>query len=83
MNKCLKCGGIGSVPKHKHCEHDTHEAYIRGCHEQKVCHDCLGTGSTGHELIKACLLEIRLESSDNKARFLAGKALDEMGIVHG
>jgi len=40
---------------------------------------CLGTGSTGVKLIKAALLEIKLESSDFKARRLAEKALNEWG----
>lgn len=77
--KCPKCEGKGWYHKHRNCNHDSMEAYIRGCNDQRVCMKCLGTGSTGVKLIKAALLEIKLESSDFKARRLAEKALNEWG----
>lgn len=75
--KCPKCNGRGLNPKHKNCYHGAEEAYIKGCNEERVCRVCLGTGSMGATLIKAILLEIKLESSDFKSRKLAEKALNE------
>jgi len=76
--KCPKCDGRGWNPKHKNCDHNTQDAYVRGCHDEKVCGACLGTGSKGALLIKAALLEIKLESKDLNSRRLAEKALMEM-----
>lgn len=76
--KCPKCEGRGWNPKHKHCYHNSEESYILGCDDERVCHLCLGTGSKGAPLIKAVLLEIKLESNDFKSRQLAEKALNEM-----
>lgn len=77
---CLKCNGRGWNPKHKNCYHNVHDAYIRGCNGQRVCGACLSTGSTGSTLIKAVLLEIKLESNDFKSRRLAEKALQELEV---
>ena len=74
---CPKCDGSGLLYKHKNCYHGAEEAYIRGCHDQRVCKYCLGTGSKGAPLIKAALLEIKLESKDLNSRRLAEKALQE------
>ena len=75
--KCPKCEGKGWNPRHKNCWHTQEEGYIKGCHDPFVCHDCLGTGSKGAVLIKAVLLEIKLESKDFNSRKLAEKALNE------
>ena len=75
--KCQKCDGRGWYPKHRNCYHGAEESYIRGCHEPRICMDCLGTGSNGAKLIKAALLEIKLESTDLKSRKLAERALRE------
>ncbi len=74
---CPKCDGRGWNHKHKNCYHVSEEAYIRGCNDQRVCGACLGAGSTGAILIKAILLEIKLESKDFKSQRLAEKALQE------
>ena len=74
---CPKCDGRGWNPKHKNCYHSAHDAYVRGCNDQRVCGTCLGTGSKGAPLIKAALLEIKLESNDFNSRRLAEKALQE------
>ncbi len=74
---CPKCNGRGANHKHKNCYHTAHDAYIRGCNDLRVCQPCLGTGSTGAVLIRASLLEIKLESKDFKSRELADKALKE------
>ena len=79
--KCPKCEGRGSLYKHKNCTHGQEEAYIRGCHDQRVCMSCLATGSTGAPLIKAALLEIKLESIDFKSRKLAEQALQEFKLT--
>jgi hypothetical protein len=79
---CPKCEGSGYLFKHKNCYHTAEESYILGCNDRHVCHYCLGTGSTGAKLIKAVLLEIKLESSDMKSRKLAEKALNEMGVKY-
>ena len=78
---CPKCEGRGVLYKHKNCYHNSEEAYIRGCNDERVCMACLSTGKTGAPLIKAALLEIKLESRDLKSRSLAEKALKEMDEV--
>ncbi len=75
--KCPKCEGRGWNPKHKNCYHNSMEAYIRGCYDERVCHTCLGTGLTGAPLIKAALIEIKLESKDYRSQRLAEQALKE------
>ena len=79
--KCKKCEGRGWNPKHKNCWHGAEETYIRGCNDPRICHACLGTGSTGAVLIKAALLEIKLESTDYKSQKLAEQALREFDEV--
>jgi len=75
--KCPQCEGSGLLYKHKNCHHSQEESFIRGCYDQSVCKSCLGTGSTGAPLIKAALLEIKLESTDCNSSRLAEKALQE------
>ena len=74
---CPKCNGKGWNYKHRNCDCNHQDAYVKGCHDEVVCYYCLGTGSTGASIIKAALLEIKLESTDTKARRLAEKALKE------
>lgn len=77
MERCPFCEGRGWKPKHKNCYHSQYEGYILGCHEERMCHKCLATGSTGAMLIRAALLEIKLESKDLNSRKLAEQALNE------
>ena len=77
---CPKCEGRGYLNKHKNCYHSSYDAYIKGCYDQRVCMTCLGTGSSGAPLIKAVLLEIKLESKDFNSRKLAEQGLKEMEI---
>ncbi len=80
--RCLDCSGSGFVPKHKNCHHASgYEQWINGCNEEKSCRRCNGTGTTGAELVRAILLEIKLESRDAHAIRLAEKALAEYEII--
>ncbi len=74
---CPKCNGRGWNPKHKNCYHDAQDSYVKGCHDQRACGACLATGLKGAPLIKAALVEIKLESHDFKSQRLAEKALQE------
>ena len=78
--RCTTCDGRGWNPKHKNCYHTAQDAYVRGCNDERVCHLCLGTGSKGAPLIKAVLLEIKLESKDCHSSALAAKALAEFTV---
>ncbi len=76
--KCEDCNGSGYIPKHKNCYHAPgYEQWINGCNEEKRCSRCKGTGTTGAELVRAMLLEIKLESTDSCSVKLAERALLE------
>jgi hypothetical protein len=81
MPKCTKCNGSGYVPKHKNCSHTTYEAYIEGCNDTIQCRKCHGFGVLGAEFVRGVLLEISINSSDNKARKWATQALDEWNEI--
>ena len=75
--KCNICNGKGFRPKHLNCNHNAHDSYVRGCGELIRCSRCHGSGTTGAELVKDILLEIKLQSNDEKSRLAAERALKE------